>query len=210
MDPDFWHTRWNNNEIAFHEDQPNPALTRHFNALGLDEKTRVFVPLCGMSNDIGWLLSKGHSVVGIELNKDAVSMLFENLGMKPEIETVGTLERYRGKNIDIYVGNFFDLSKDVLGDVDAVYDRGSLVALPEDMRQRYTSHLMQITENAPQLVVCYDYDQTKMDGPPFSVPEEKVEQYYADRYHLQRIYHEEIPGGFKGQNGVFESIWHLS
>ena len=30
MEPDFWHQRWQKNQIGFHEDVVNPTLVKHF------------------------------------------------------------------------------------------------------------------------------------------------------------------------------------
>jgi thiopurine S-methyltransferase len=62
--------------------------------------------------------------------------------VEPKISRVGELTRYCAKDIDIFVGDIFDVSAEVLGPVDAVYDRAALVAMPENMRHQYTSHLM--------------------------------------------------------------------
>jgi thiopurine S-methyltransferase len=56
MDTSFWHQKWQDNQIAFHEGEANPALVRHFPLLRLSPGARVFVPLCGKSRDIHWLL----------------------------------------------------------------------------------------------------------------------------------------------------------
>jgi thiopurine S-methyltransferase len=49
MHHDFWHQRWQNQQIGFHQGEINPFLLAHFQALGLQVGTRVFVPLCGKS-----------------------------------------------------------------------------------------------------------------------------------------------------------------
>jgi thiopurine S-methyltransferase len=80
-----------------------------------------------------------------------------------------------------FVGDIFDLSRATLGPVDAIYDRAALVALPETMRNRYAAHLMEITDHAPQLLICFDYDQSLQPGPPFSISDEEVGRHYRGR-----------------------------
>lgn len=58
MEHDFWHRRWAKNEIAFHEPQAHPLLLRHLAALALPTGSRLFLPLCGKTLDIGWLLAR--------------------------------------------------------------------------------------------------------------------------------------------------------
>lgn len=68
MNSTFWQAKWQRNEIGFHEHRPNVLLVRNFPALCLQHGARVFVPLCGKSLDIHWLLAQGHQVVGCELS----------------------------------------------------------------------------------------------------------------------------------------------
>ncbi len=209
MDPSFWHQRWAKNEIGFHEPKANALLVTHVNGLSLPKGGRVFVPLCGKTLDVAWLLSQGYRVAGAELSEVAITQLFADLGVEPQIATIGALKRYSGPDLDIFVGNIFDLSGSVLGPVDAVYDRAALVALPEPMRLRYTAHLSEITNHAPQLLISYVYDQRVMDGPPFSVPNEEVAQYYGSRYDVRLIASTDVPGGLKGKCAATENVWLL-
>jgi thiopurine S-methyltransferase len=209
MDPSFWHQRWEKNEIAFHESTANPVLVKHFNELSLAKGRRIFVPLCGKTLDISWLLSNGYRVAGAELSQIAIEQLFMELGLQPEISTVGEVEQWSANNLDLFVGDIFALSRKLLGPVDAIYDRAALVAFPEEIRNRYTAHLTGITHKAPQLLVCYDYDQSLMQGPPFSIRNEEVHRYYADNYEVTLIASTEVPGGLKGKCAAKENVWLL-
>ena len=209
MDKTFWQQKWEENDIGFHGSSANPLLVQYFNELSLAKGSRVFVPLCGKSLDIHWLLSNGYRVAGAELSKIAVEQLFAELGVEPVVSRSGEVEQYRAKNIDIFRGDIFDLSPEMLGPVDAIYDRAALVALPEDMRARYTEHLLAITDIAPQLLICFEYDQSLMDGPPFSIRDKEVHRHYCDRYHLTLLASEDIPGGLKGRCAAKEKVWLL-
>jgi len=209
MEASFWHQKWEANDIAFHQDDANPSLVQHFDALELHPGSRVFVPLCGKTRDIHWLLTNGYRVAGAELSKIAIEQLFSDLQVIPEISTVGPLEHFSAENIDIYVGNLFDLSKEILGPIDAVYDRAALVALPSETRVRYAAHITDITNTAPQLLICYVYDQSVMDGPPFSISDDEVRQHYQDVYRLAHVAAEDVPDGLKGMCPARENIWLL-
>ncbi|MBL8447036.1 MAG: thiopurine S-methyltransferase [Zoogloeaceae bacterium] len=210
MDPDFWHRKWATNDIGFHESAVNPLLVRNVAALGLAPGDRVFLPLCGKTLDIHWLLSQDHRVVGAELSRVAVLQLFDELGVQPEIAAAGPIERFSALNLDVFVGDVFALSRDRLGAVDAVYDRAALVALPPDMRGRYAAHLMAITDQAPQLLICFEYDQALMAGPPFALLEDEVARHYGEAYTVTRLEQATIPGGFKGRIPANESVWLLA
>lgn len=210
MEASFWHNRWQTNQTGWHEGAVNPLLVEHFPSLHVPPGGRVFVPLCGKSLDLGWLLSRGYAVAGAELSELAVTQLFAELGMEPSISNIGKLKRFHGEKIDIFVGDIFDLSREILGPVDAVYDRAALVALPETIRPRYTAHLKTITALAPQLVIGYEYDQTVVAGPPFSVTSDELRRHYSGDYTLKLLARLEVPGGLKGKCPATEHIWRLT
>lgn len=210
MDPDFWHRKWEANEIAFHEGEANLLLVRHFHELGLAPGARVFVPLCGKSHDLHWLLTQGFEVAGAELSRLAVEQLFTELGVTPEITEIGPLERFAAEGITVFVGDIFDLKRETLGRVDAVYDRAALVALPETMRDRYAAHLVHMTHGAPQLLIAFDYDQSLTVGPPFSVPEHEVRRHYGTAYRATLLERHPLKGGLRGTGPVIEDVWRLA
>jgi thiopurine S-methyltransferase len=209
MDIDFWHQRWEKNEIAFHESKAHPILVTYFKELKLVEGSRVFLPLCGKTLDIAWLLSKGYRVAGAELSKIAIEQLFTGLELEPKISKIGNISHYTATNIDIFVGNIFDLSHEILGRVDVIYDRAALVALPQEMRSRYAKHLLEITDKANQLMIAFEYDQSLMDGPPFSVNSDEVNRHYKDAYNIKLLESTSIPGGLKGKCAATENAWLL-
>lgn len=210
MHHDFWHERWQTKQIGFHLPEANPLLVKYFSSLNLPHGARVFLPLCGKTEDIPWLLSQGYQVVGAELSKIAIEELFTRLQLKPVITMLNDLHRYSAPNIDIYVGDIFKLTANQLGKVDAVYDRAALVALPEQMRKQYSAHLMAITHLAPQLLICFEYDQTILAGPPFSVTANEVKQHYAQAYTLTLLDSLEMADGLKGKYPATEQVWLLT
>ena len=209
MEPGFWHERWKSNQIGFHEGQANALLVRHIGDLGLAPGTRIFLPLCGKTRDIAWLLGRGYRVAGAELSETAVEQLFAELAIQPSISAAGRLRRYSAKDIDIFVGDLFDLSGETLGPVDATYDRAALVALPAGMRDRYVAHLVRITQGAPQLLICFVYDQAASEGPPFSIDDKEVRRQYAGHYQLRPLETVDVPGGMKGKCAATETVWLL-
>lgn len=57
MQHEFWLERWEQNQIGFHKQEINPHLQHNWSRLTVSQGDRVFVPLCGKSNDMLWLLS---------------------------------------------------------------------------------------------------------------------------------------------------------
>ncbi|MDU8910012.1 thiopurine S-methyltransferase [Aestuariicoccus sp. MJ-SS9] len=210
MDHAFWHQRWENGQIGFHEAQPNAMLRAHLGALELAPGSRLFLPLCGKTRDIGWLLAQGLRVAGAELSETAVKALFADLGMTPEIGVQGAMTLYSAPGLDLFVGDIFDLTPDMLGPVDAIYDRAALVALPEGMRQDYAAHMTRLAGGAPHLLITFEYDQSAMSGPPFSVTGDMVQDLYGATYNVTALEGAEVPGGFKGRVPARETAWHLT
>lgn len=209
MEAEFWHQKWSKKDIAFHEPDGNQLLVEYFSVLDLARGSRVFISLCGKTLDINWLLNDGYSVAGVELSEIAVQELFTQLGIAPNVATVGELKHYQGDGIDIFVGDIFDLSSTTLGPVNAIYDRAALVALPKQTRQKYTAHMIEITYNAPQLLLCFEYDQTCLEGPPFSISDAEVARHYAQHYDLQLLASVNVNGGLKGKCVALEKVWLL-
>ena len=210
MDAAYWHQRWESSDISFHEAESNTGLVRHFEKLAVAEGSRVFVPLCGKTLDIAWLLSKGYRAVGVELSELAIEQLFAELGLLPKVTVTGKFRKFSAKNIDIYVGDIFDVSKSTLGPVAAVYDRAALVALPEETRRRYAAHLVEITANAPQLLITFVYDQSLMEGPPFSLSAAEVDEHYGESHAATSVECTDIPGGLKGICPAKTQVWLLT
>ena len=209
MEASYWHEKWAAQQIGFHQSEPHKHLVQFHSALDLKPDERVFVPLCGKTNDIGWLLNQGCAVCGVELNESAVHALFDSLAIAPEIDDVHSLKRYRHKNLQVFVGDIFSMTRQDVGPVHAIYDRAALVALPPEMRNRYTKHLRSITNNAQQLLITFDYDQNVMAGPPHSVPAKEVHEHYKPYYKLQLLAEEVVSGGLKKTTPATELAWHL-
>lgn len=210
MEADFWHERWENKKIGFHEGEVNAFLAAYFHQLNLAKHSCIFLPLCGKTRDIAWLLQQGYRVLGAELSQIAVNELFSELSLTPNICQLGKLKHYQAENIDIYVGDIFELSKNELSEVDAIYDRAALVALPTSMRVAYSQHLMALTGCAPQLLITFQYEQSQIAGPPFSISEQAIKEYYTEFYQCNCLATKTLEGGLKGKVDADESVWLLT
>ena len=215
MEHSFWHSKWQKNEIGFHEPEGNALLVKYSSFLIGDNSpssssSRIFVPLCGKTRDIGWLLAQGCEVVGAELSEVAITQLFEELGVEPTISTSTNGKVYAKDGLTIFVGDIFKLTSSDIGDVTGVYDRAALVALPSPLREQYSAHLIDITQCAPQLIISFDYDQNEMAGPPFSVNEKTVDSLYSADYNIQRLERSVLEGGLKGKVDADNLVFALS
>lgn len=208
----FWRKKWDRGETGFHETQVNPLLTRHLGALDLAAGERIFVPLCGMSQDMVWLAEQGYRVTGCELSELAVSRFFSDLGITPEVTEAGPVRCFSAGclpagAVRIFVGDLFDLTPDLLGPMEGLYDRAALIALPEDLRRAYVAHLLSLTGPVPELLVTLDYDQSCLKGPPFSVGEAFLQDCYGRVYTLTLLESRPVEGGLKGRCPAMENVW---
>jgi thiopurine S-methyltransferase len=180
MEHGFWRSRWQEGAIGFHEGRPNALLLEHARVLA--KAKRVLVPLCGKAEDLAWLVAQGHEVVGVELVDSAVQAFFAEHQVTPEVLPLGTHTQYRANGITILSGDFFTTTPKLVGAIDGLYDRAALIALPEPMRKDYVRHLRSLLPaGAPGLVITVEYEQTLMNGPPFSVPEAELRTHYEGR-----------------------------
>lgn len=210
MEKHIWLDRWENGQTGFHNNEVNPLLLKHFQELDLPLASRIFLPLCGKTLDIGWLLSKGFCIVGVELSEKAVKELFVELGEEPYVMKDGEHIHYSAENIDIYVGDFFALTPEKVGNVDAVYDRAAIVALPKKMRDDYTKHMLTLAKDVPQLMTTVVYDQSLMNNSPFSVDREELEKHYGEHYSITQLDKIQVQGGLKQVMDIVEYVWLLT
>lgn len=193
MNPDFWHARWRQGQIGWHEAEVNVQLSEYWPRLGVGPGARVFVPLCGKSLDLLWLASEGHRVLGVEISPLAVDAFFAENALSPEVTDRPPFRRFREGEVEILCGDFFDLAATWVADITGVFDRGSLIAFPPGMRPRYAEHLLRlIGSDARILLITLEYDQAEMSGPPFSVLESEVRDLFRGRFDIDPVERKDV------------------
>ena len=192
MDAAFWHSKWDANQIGFHRPDVHPQLTKHWTSLGIKPGDVVLVPLCGKSQDMLWLAEQGFRVIGIELSPVAARDFFGEAGLQATVEQHDRYSTYRGQDITIYCGDFFDFLAADIGTVDAVYDRAALIALPGDQRGAYREQLERLAPQAPIVLITLTYVQSVMSGPPFSVEEAEVRSLFSHRERVEKLDQQDV------------------
>jgi len=202
---DDWIQRWQEGRTAWHEVAGSAGLQQHWQGSG----GSVLVPLCGKSVDMMWLAQQGHEVIGIELAGRAVDEFFVEQQLDRTVEP-GAVDIHRAKDlpITIYCGDYYDVEG---LQCDAIYDRGALVAVDGASRAKYVAHTNKLlVPNPSRLVITLEYEQSLVDGPPFSVPADEVQGFWTD---LQRVDSrnaiDEVPPKFReaGVVDVAEVVW---
>jgi thiopurine S-methyltransferase len=204
MQRDFWEERWQKGETGFHQEQLNPYLAYFYGEKGASLETRqtlkVFVPLCGKSVDMFWLAQNGYQVLGIECSEIAVKAFFETQNLEYRVIEEGkAFNRYisdakQGQSrIEILQGDFFDLVPGDLEGVTDIYDRASMIALPEAMRIDYFKKMLDLQGKGMRtLLITLTYPQQEMDGPPFSVTENELNELYGEAFKIDKLLGKDI------------------
>ena len=135
-----------------------------------------------------YLVDQGFHVVGVELSSLAIDRFFNENQIEYKVSKVEEFDLYQGKNIEIYCGDFFKLKKDYLYDASCVYDRAALIALNPDLQKKYVGHLKEILPNSAKiLLLTMFYPQNEMEGPPFSVGDNNVEDLFSESNEIKKI-----------------------
>jgi thiopurine S-methyltransferase len=166
---------------------------------------RVFFPLCGKSVDMAALaehpsVSQVVGVDGIRAALDEFGAENPDLGMRwhdggGEAPISGAqFDRLVGRKMLLLKGDFFELDETATdGRFDAVFDRGSLVAIEPSLRRDYVQVIRRLVKPGGKvlLVVIERTSGNEADdltaGPPFSVPEAEVRSLYETQEWVQSV-----------------------
>ncbi len=193
MQPDFWHQRWQDNQIGFHQDKPTPLLVKHWPAIGMPVGAKIFVPLAGKSLDMVWFASQGYRVLGVELSTLAIRQFIAEHGVVPEVRESKYGTHYLAGAIEVICGDVFSLDAQALADCSVVFDRAALIALPPDLRRRYVRELYSLLpQGCRGLLITLEYPEGEKNGPPFSVSESEVRDLYGPDWDVEVLERRDI------------------
>ena len=193
MDPDFWHQRWHDNQIGFHQDKPTPLLVKHWPAIGMPVGAKIFVPLAGKSLDMAWFASQGYRVLGVELSPLAIKQFTSEHGVVPEVRESRYGTHYLAGAVELICGDVFALDADALADCSVVFDRAALIALPPELRKRYVSEVHSLLpQGCRGLLITLEYPGHEKQGPPFSVTEPEVRELYGRDWEIDVLERRDI------------------
>jgi thiopurine S-methyltransferase len=193
VDNQHWLDRWQENRIGFHEGAVNRHLQTWLPQFALEPGSCLFLPLCGKAHDIAWLAAQGFEVIGIELSELAIEAFFDEQQLAYERFDSDRFGVFEAEHITLLQGDFFDLRNDDLGACQFVYDRAALIAMSPSDRPRYCEHMLSIIPTVgSMLLITMDYDQSQMEGPPFSVGSDEIYGYYQDAFSINLLQSDDI------------------
>jgi thiopurine S-methyltransferase len=215
MDAQFWHERWQKQEIGFHRTQVHPQLTAHFDSLSEAARQHMFVPLCGKSVDMLWLCQHGAEVVGCELSPMAITAFAQEQALTLAQTEHGEHTLHTQSGLSIWQGDYFTLAPGQIN-CSGFYDRAALVALPPAMRKTYVEQLERLlTADACGLLITFAYDTEYMSGPPFALTHDEVRLLFQAHWQVDLLSCEDVISSHaglqaRGLNTLKESVWRLT
>mgnify|MGYP001185405432 CR=1 FL=1 len=203
VDNNFWFDCWQNNKLGFNQETPNATLVKFFTTFSIPEKSRAFVPLCGKSIDMIWLLNQKIEVLGVELSPLAIQAFFDENKLSYSRTNLGPFKLWEANDqpITILEGDIFLLEPVLLEKLkpinkwpfDFVYDRASLIALPPKSREKYYNlYKSLMSDKSKALILTIEYESNSFEGPPFSVPEKEVFNSLENVFKIEILGYEKV------------------
>ena len=183
-----WENMWRKDDLYFHRLEVHPYILqyeKHF-----PPNSRIYVPLCGKSVDLVYLADKGFEVLGCEFVEKAVKQFFAEQGLEYNVEKDGAtgIPVYTAvsKKITIYQGDFFKLNSNIIGKFNAMWDRGSLVAINPSDKAKYATIMLELmASNCKYLLLTCVITGEDYHGPPYSAPNEEIDDLFGKSCDIQ-------------------------
>ncbi|XP_064639113.1 uncharacterized protein LOC135494778 isoform X2 [Lineus longissimus] len=189
--PRDWLPDWEANSTPWHSHDVNRFLVRYFSFLQSGRETmKILVPLCGKSVAMMWMYKQGNTLVGVEFVEKACIEFFAEQGLaysKKDVPSVkGSLFQSEDERLKIYCCDLYNFTVDIEGQFDAIWDRGSFVALSSKVE--YAEHIQTLMSPCCRhMVEVFEYDQRLRSGPPYSSTEEDMKTYFGTKCNIARI-----------------------
>ena len=186
-----WLALWEQGDICWQRTEPDKRLKKYIHLLTKGQPSvSIFVPLCGKSLDLVWLATQGHSVMGVELSPIAARQLFEENSL-PYSATEGeqfTVFKAESIKLTIFVGSMFNLTPDLTGLCDAVWDCRSLVAVGVADRVNYIRIIRSILKpDGVVLLLSLEFNPIELIGPPYALSSDTVQALYGEGYSVKTL-----------------------
>jgi len=196
----YWTTRYENKRTAWLINNAHPFLVKNsdlFLGNGAQTSKKIFVPLCGITHDLVYLLSLGFEVFAVEGVKSCFDVLNKRDGLGLAFNERESTYETRDGRLKIYHGDLYKCPIEKWGPFDCVWDRGSLVAIDFSFRATYANMIKRSLASKTQakdfryIIEVECYDQSLFPGPPKCVTKEDLETLYPE-YKIELLQRKKI------------------
>lgn len=191
---EYWENRYRCNSIEWHMDEVHPHLLKYLSDLTQgkekeDTPLKFFLPLCGKTKDIPFLLNLGFHVFGVEAVPAVIQEFSEENKMPLKYDSENLVYYNASRTLQIYCGDLFKCPIEFYGPFDCVWDRASFIALDYNFRPGYLEMMKRalrdeqtggISKQFRYLLQSVKYDKTKFGGPPRCVDDEDVKTLFEN------------------------------
>ena len=195
MELSFWQSKWEKGQTGFHMEKVYPPLMQHIDSIPLPEDANILVPLCGKSHDLYWLRNQGYNVIGVEVSPIALKHIRDQNSEPFSHYQKGSFKIFKCSRLQLWQGDFMKLKLSWLPSIHLVYDKAALIALPPLQRVYYAHKVEQILSSGHGRLFqqTFEYEQTEMEGPPFSVPQSELEDHYGPNFNIELLMEKDAP-----------------
>ena len=195
-------------------------LQKHLARLtGGKPKAAFLITLCGNSPDLVWLCEQGYTVVGSEISEKAVKEIFEKplngTAVPYAVTSKGNFKVYSatdGKDLKVYVGDFLELTAEITGTFDAVWDSHGIVSLPITFHGAYAQKVCSLLKPGGKLLfstVEYDINELQSGPAPCPIPTDRLKELFPDNFDVELLDNPKLQcGDFPGVTSLTNPI-HL-
>lgn len=217
MELSYWQSRWNKDKTGWHMEVVYPQLPKLWPTFSLAKESRILVPFCGKSLDMKWLIEQGHYVIGVDAVEKALTEFIDSYPKPFSKDSSHGFQIYKSNNLELWQGDFLKLPATKVENIDAVYDKAALVAIPKENRKDYAQKIIALCNKDTHIFLqTFEYRQEEMSGPPFSVSEQEVKTLFGGHFdieilHKQSKFDELAKFQQRGLSSyLIEKVYHLS
>ena len=188
MELSYWLSRWRKNKIGFHMAEGYSSLEHHLANISFPNNQTALVPLCGKSLDLITLTNHFNNVIGVEISEKAIKGFLQEQNLTATESSFADFKIFQTETITLWCGDFMKLPAHKIPAIDLIYDKAALVALPLEKRPGYAEKLVSLCSDSTFIMLHqFIYNQDEMPGPPFSVSEVELNNYFGKGFNSKLL-----------------------
>lgn len=161
--PEYWNTRYVNNETGWDMHQVSPPLKGYIDDLK-NKDLKILIPGCGKAYEAEYLMDNG----------------FKNITLIDfsSVVTTRLKEKYKNKAIQIVNENFFDHE----GKYDLILEQTFFCALDPSLREKYVEKCYQLLDNNGKIAGVFFNKKFAPHEPPFITTDEEYRKLFQSKF----------------------------